>query len=178
MLVYTAITSLDGYVNDSSGGFGWAAPDEQVHAFVNDLERGLATHLYGRRMYEVMTYWADPPPESGPVELDYAQVWQAADKVVVSTTLPEVSTPRTRLVRELDLEEVRAVATAGDVSVGGATLAGHLLRAGVVDEVRLLLNPVSVGGGTPALPRDHRVDLRLLEQRSFDSGVVYLRYRA
>src|SRR4051812_4874159 len=147
-------------------------PDDEEHAFVNDLERGVGTYLYGRRMYEVMSYWADPPADSDPVSLDYAQVWQAADKVVYSATLPEVTTPRTRLERTLDVDAVRAIP--GVVSVGGPTLAAPLLRAGVVDEVALLLHPVTVGGGTPALPAGLRLDL--LEQRRFDSGVVYVRY--
>jgi dihydrofolate reductase len=174
MLSFGAIASLDGYTVDSSGSFAFARPDEEVHAFVNDLERDVSTYLYGRRMYEVMQYWADPPADSGPVELDYAQVWQAADKVVYSRTLSEVSTPRTRLAQELDVEEVRATAAAGNVSVGGPTLAAQLLTAGVVDEVYLLLHPVTVGGGTPALPGG--ISLRLLEERRFDSGVAYLRY--
>ncbi|MCU1674960.1 MAG: deaminase [Frankiales bacterium] len=176
MLTYAAIASLDGYVNDSSGGFGWAAPDDEVHAFVNDLERHVGTYLYGRRMYEVMRYWDGPPSDSDPVSLDYAGVWQATDKVVYSRTLREVTTPRTQLLSELDLEQVRALAAAGSVTVGGATLAGQLLLAGVVDEVHLLLHPVTVGGGTPALPGG--AELELVEQRRFDSGVVHLRYRA
>jgi dihydrofolate reductase len=178
-LVFTAITSLDGYVVDTDGSFEWAAPDEEVHAFVNDLERDVGTYLFGRRMYEVMSYWADPPADSDPIELDYAQVWQAADKVVYSRTLAAVSTPRTRLERELDLAAVRRLVTEAEqnVSISGPTLASSALRAGLVDEVQLFLNPVVVGGGTAALPDNMRLDLELVDQRRFRGGVVYLRYR-
>ena len=178
-LVFTAITSLDGYVVDRDGTFDWAMPSEEVHAFVNDLERDVGTYLYGRRMYEVMSYWADPPADSDPVELDYAQVWQAADKVVYSRTLSEATTPRTRLEREFDAQAARRLVDDAPqaVSIAGPTLAAHALRAGIVDEVQLLLNPVIVGGGTPALPEDVRLDLELLDERRFENGVVYVRYR-
>jgi dihydrofolate reductase len=177
-LVYTAITSLDGYVNDESGGFQWAAPDEEVHQFVNDLERSVSTYLLGRRMYEVMSYWDAPPEDSDPIELDYAAVWQAAEKVVYSATLPAVTTRRTRLERSFEPAAVGDLVDAaeGEVGVGGATLAAEALRAGLVAEVRLLLNPVVVGGGTRALPDFVRLDLALLDERRFGNGVVYLRY--
>jgi dihydrofolate reductase len=172
-LIYSAICSLDGYVNDARGEFGWAAPDAELHAFVNDLERPIATHLYGRRMYETMAVWETLEDED-PRMRDYAQIWRAADKVVYSRTLAIVSTARTRLERELDPEAVRRME--GDISIGGPTLAAHAFAAGLVDEVHLFLHPVAVGGGTPALPRDLRLDLELLDQRRFASGVVYLGY--
>jgi dihydrofolate reductase len=144
-LVYTGITSLDGYINDAGGGFEWAVPDAEEHAFVNDLERPIGIHLYGRRLYEVMTAWESPESLTGltEVERDYATLWRDADKVVYSRTLPEVSTARTRLERTFDPESVRRlVAGSGrDVSVGGPTLAAHALRAGLVDEVRQFLHP-------------------------------------
>jgi dihydrofolate reductase len=178
MLVYSAITSLDGYVNDASGGFGWAAPDEEVHAFVNELERSVSTYLYGRRMYEVMSAW-EPPAEFAQDEAvtrDYAAIWQAADKIVYSTTLSSVSAERTRLERSFDPEGVRALP--GRVSIGGPTFAASALRAGLVDELHQLVTPVVVGGGTPWLPRDLRLDLSLVDIRRFDSGVVHLHYQA
>ena len=178
MLVYSAITSLDLYVNDASGGFDWAAPDEEVHAFVNDLERPVTTYLYGRRMYEVMQFWQTMTDDE-PVMVDYATIWRGAEKLVHSTTLTEVSTPRTRLARDFDADRVRRLVeeSAGDVSIGGPTLAGQALAAGLVDEVRLLLQPVIVGGGTAALPDDVRIGLELLEEHRFTGGAVYLRYR-
>jgi dihydrofolate reductase len=152
-------------------------PSDEVHAFVNDLERGVGTYLYGRRMYEVMRYW-ETAPADGPIARDYADVWRAADKVVYSTTLPEVTTARTRLERAFDPADVRRMVDESerDVSVGGPTLAAHALRAGLVGEVRLFLSPVVVGGGTRALPDGVRLDLRLLDERRFANGVVYLRY--
>jgi dihydrofolate reductase len=177
-LIYSGIASLDGYVVDAGGNFDWAAPDAEVHAFVNDLERPVGTYLYGRRMYETMAVWEtmdDPAPEMR----DYGELWRAADKVVYSRTLESVSTPRTRLERELAPDAVRAlVADASrDVSVGGPTLAGAALAAGLVDEIQLFLNPIAVGGGTPALPHGLRVGLELLDHRRFAGGVVYLSYR-
>ena len=180
-LHYTAIASLDGYVVDAAGSFAWAAPSEEVHAFVNDRERTMGTYLYGRRMFEVMRYWATQDPEtdrSSKAASDYRRIWQAADKVVVSTTLDSVDTPRTELVRTFDAAAIghRKATAAADLSIGGPTIAAEALRAGLVDEVALFLHPVAVGGGTPALPRDERVDLRLLEQHTFADGVVFLRY--
>jgi dihydrofolate reductase len=179
-LIYSAIASLDGYVADRDGNFQWAAPDEELHAFVNDLERPIGTHLYGRRMYDVMVFWEtiDTGPEP-PVMRDFAQIWRAADKVVYSGTLAQVSSARTRLEREFDPEAVRAMkaSAASDISVGGPELAGHAIRAGLVDEYHLFLTPILVGGGTAALPDDVRVGLELVEERRFASGVVYLHYR-
>jgi len=180
MLVYAAIASLDGYVNDVHGGFEWAAPDEQLHQYVNDLERSSTTYLYGRRMYEIMRVWETmPTDDEPPVVADFARLWRAADKVVHSTTLTSVDTPRTRIARDLDPDRVRRLVeeSEGDVSIGGPTLAGQALALGLVDEVHLFLHPVIVGGGTSALPDDVRVDLSLLDEHRFDSGVVHLHYR-
>jgi dihydrofolate reductase len=179
-LIYTAITSLDGYIEDEGGSFEWSAPDEDVHAFVNDLERRMGTYLYGRRLYETMVYWETAPADSPAVELNYARVWRSADKVVYSTTLQETASARTRIERTFDPDAVRAMKEAAnaDLTIGGAALAAHAFRAGLVDEVRLLLNPVVVGGGKRALPDGVRLDLQLLDERRFASGVVYLRYAA
>jgi dihydrofolate reductase len=178
-LIYSAIASLDGYTADAAGRFEWAAPDFEVHAFINDLEREAGTHLYGRRMYETMAVWEtmDVSGEPQPM-VDYAEIWRAADKVVYSRTLAEVSTRRTRIEREFDPAAVtgmKAVAKR-DITIGGPGIAGHALRAGVVDECHLFLVPVVVGGGTRALPDDLRIDLELLDERRFEGGVVYLRY--
>ena len=177
-LIYTAITSLDGYIEDEHGSFEWSAPDEDVHAFVNDLERRIGTYLYGRRLYETMVYWETAPADSPAVELNYARVWRSATKIVYSTTLQETASARTRIERTFDADAVRAMKEAAnaDLGVGGAELAAHGFRAGLVNEVRLLLNPVVVGGGKRALPDGVRLDLELLDERRFASGVVYLRY--
>jgi dihydrofolate reductase len=177
-LIYSAITSLDGYVADADGEFGWAAPDEEVHAFINDLERPVGTYLYGRRMYETMVYWETVADDS-PVSLDFAAVWQVADKIVYSTTLTEVSSERTRIERHFDADEIRELkATATrDITVGGPGLAAEALAAGLVDELQLFLTPVIVGAGTPSLPESLGLGLELLDDRRFGSGVVYLRYR-
>ena len=175
-LIYSAIASLDGYVADAEGNFDWAAPDEEVHAFVNDLERPIGTYLYGRRMYETMVYW-ETVDDPHPVSRDFAAIWQAAGKVVYSTTLEAVSSERTKLERSFDPEAVRAMKADGDLSVGGSALAATALRAGLVDELQVLLAPVVVGGGTHWLPDDLHVELELLDARRFEkSGVVYLRY--
>jgi dihydrofolate reductase len=179
-LIYSAIASLDGYVADEKGQFDWAAPDEQVHAFVNDHERTIGTYLYGRRMYQVMSGWATMDIAAAPpVVVDYAGIWRAADKVVFSRTLDTVSTARTRLEREFDADAVRRWKSSAerDISVGGPELAAAALRAGLVDECHLFLNPVVVGGGTPALPDRLRIGLELLGERRFDNGVVHLHYR-
>jgi dihydrofolate reductase len=180
-LIYAAITSLDGYVADEDGKFEWAAPDEEVHSFVNDLERPIGTYLYGRRMYEVMAVWEHEEnlPGHSPVTMDFARVWQAADKVVYSRTLEAPSTARTRIERDFEPEAIRRMkARAGsDISVGGPELAAEAIRAGLVDEIHLLVNPILVGGGKASLPDGVRVPLELLEERRFGNGVVYLRYR-
>ena len=177
-LHYSAICSLDGYVADADGNFDWSAPDAEVHAFVNDLERPIGTHLYGRRMYEVLAVWEtldDPAPEMR----DYAQIWRAADKIVISSTLDEVASERTRIERTFDPDAVRALkdSATADLAIGGPTLAAHAIRAGLVDEYHFLLSPVIVGGGLSALPDDVRVDLELVGQRRFGSGVIHLHYR-
>ena len=181
-LIYSAITSLDGYVEDASGAFDWSAPDEEVHAFVNDGERGIGTYLYGRRMYETMVFWetASAEHDLNAVSRDYAQIWRAADKIVYSRTLPAVSSARTRLEREFDPDAVRRLKEASptDLGIGGAGLAGQAIAAGLVDEISLFLNPIVVGGGTPALPDGVRVPLELLDERRFGNGVVYVRYAA
>jgi dihydrofolate reductase len=180
-LIFSALTSLDGYINDEAGEFGWAEPDEQVHAFVNDLMRPVGTHLYGRRLYEVMQYWetGDTVEGAPPVEQDFARVWQAADKVVYSTILGSVSTARTTLERTFDPAAVRRLKESADapLTVGGPGLAASAFRAGLVDEVHLFLAPVIVGGGTRALPDDVRLDLELTDLHRFDGGVVFLRHR-
>ena len=181
-LIYSAIASLDGYIADEDGNFDWAAPDEEVHRFVNDLIRPVGTYLYGRRMYEVMRGWEHPEdllPDRSPVTLDFAAVWQAADKVVYSRTLEEVSSARTRIERDFDPEAVRRrKESAGrDLAVGGPHLAAEALRAGLVDECQLFLAPVVVGGGNRALPDRLRLDLELLDERRFAGGTVFLRYR-
>ena len=180
-LAYSAIASLDGYVEDVDGGFGWAAPDAEVHAYVNELERPVGTYLLGRRMYETMAVWDTDPSlaaEPGPTR-DFAEIWQAAEKVVYSTTLAEVWTERTRLEREFDPAAVRRIKAEAerDLGIGGAALAADAFRAGLVDECHLLLVPVAVGGGKPALPEGLRLDLELLGERRFGGGTVHLHYR-
>ena len=178
MLVYSAIASLDGYVVDAEGNFDWAAPDEEVHAFVNELERPIGTYLYGRRMYDTMVFWEDAErvADEPPVMREFSEIWRAADKVVYSRTLESVSSARTRLERDFDPEAVRQVKAEGDLSVGGAELAAEALHAGLVDEIQLFLTPVIVGGGKRALPDGLRLSLELLDERRFANGVVYVRY--
>ena len=181
-LIYMTITSLDGYVADEDGKFDWAMPDEEVHAFVNDLERPIGTHLYGRRLYEVMIGWETMHtlPDQTPLTLDFAAIWQAAEKVVYSRTLETVSSARTRIEREFDPEAIRRMKAEADsdITIGGATLAGEAIRAGLVDELHVIASPIVVGGGTPSLPDGVRWELELLDERRFANGVVYLRYRA
>jgi dihydrofolate reductase len=180
-LIYSAISSLDGYIADEDGNFDWAVPDEEVHAFINDLERPVGTYLYGRRMYETMVGWETDPTLAGqsPLMRDFAEIWQAADKVVYSKTLETVSTTRTRLEREFDPEAVRQMkASAGrDISVSGPDLAAQAFRAALVDECYLIVTPIVVGGGKRSLPNDVRLKLELLDERRFDNGMVYLHYR-
>jgi dihydrofolate reductase len=179
-LIYAAIASLDGYVEDEEGKFDWAVPDEVVHGFVNDLERPIGTYLYGRRMYETMVFWetAGAAADEPPVFQDYAGIWRGAEKVVYSRTLETVSSARTRIEPEFDAAAVRRLkeSSATDVSVGGAELAGQALGAGLVDECHLLLFPIVVGGGKRALPDNVRTQLELLDERRFANGVVHLHY--
>ncbi len=180
-LIYSAITSLDGYVADQDGNFDWAEPDEEVHTFVNDLERTVGTYLYGRRMYEVMAFWetalslADEPPTLR----DYAGIWQGADKIVYSKTLEIVSSARTRIERDFDPEAVRQMKSRAerDIGVGGPDLAGQAIEAGLVDECHLFIAPAIVGGGKRSLPNGVRLKLELLDERRFNSGFVHLHYR-
>ncbi len=180
-LIYSAITSLDGYVEDTDGTFNWAAPDEEVHAFINDLERPVGTYLYGRRMYETMLYWetAHTVSDQRDCSQDFAEIWQAADKIVYSKTLDAATSARTRIERAFDPDEVRQIKSTAeaDITVGGADLAGQALRVGLVDELQLFLVPFVVGGGKHSLPRDVRLDLDLQDERRFANGVIHLRYR-
>jgi len=180
-LIYSGITSLDGYVADEEGNFDWSAPDQEVHTFVNDLERPVGTYLYGRRMYEAMVYWETAhlrANQPGFVQ-DFTAIWQAADKVVYSRTLERVSSARTHIERECDPDAVRQMkATAGrDITVGGPDLAAQAIKAGLVDEIHLFVTPIVVGGGKRFLPNNVRVGLELLDERRFASGEVFLHYR-
>jgi dihydrofolate reductase len=180
-LIYSALSSLDGFIEDREGNFDWAAPDEEVHQFINDLERTAGTYLLGRRMYETMMVWetdSDLAADS-PLTGDYAKIWQAANKIVYSRTLEAVSTRKTRLERTFVPEAIRQLkeTVAEDITIGGPELAAHAFRAGLIDECQLFLAPIMVGGGKPSLPGDVRIELELLEERRFGNGVVYLRYR-
>ena len=185
-LIYSAIASLDGYMEDAQGKFDWAAPDEEVHAFVNDLERGIGTYLYGRRMYETMVFWETASAGRDEVSAsrdavfgDYADIWRGAEKVVYSRTLETPSSARTRVEREFDHDAIRRLkeTSASDISVGGADLAGQAMAAGLVDELQLILAPIIVGGGKAALPDGLHARLELLDERRFSAGVAFLRYR-
>jgi dihydrofolate reductase len=176
-LNYVVLASLDGYVEDEQGTFDWAAPDEEVHSFVNELERPVGTYLYGRRMYETMVYWESDVDRPAVYE-EYAEIWRAAEKVVYSRTLRTVSSERTRIEGEFDAPAIKRLkeCSRSDLSIGGANLAGQAIAEGLVDECHLFLGPVLVGGGKPALPAGVRVGLQLLDEHRFDNGVVYLRY--
>jgi dihydrofolate reductase len=180
-LIYAAIASLDGYVEDEEGSFDWAAPDDEVHTFVNDLDRPIGTYLYGRRMYETMVFWetASTEADEPSVFSDFAGIWRAAEKIVYSRTLQTASSARTRIEREFDRDTVwRMKQSSGtDIAVGGAELAGHAMGAGLVDECHLFLCPIAVGGGKRALPDNVRAQLELLDERRFRSGVVHLHSR-
>jgi dihydrofolate reductase len=179
-LIYSSIMSLDGYIADADGQFSWAAPDEEVFAFVNELERPVGTYLYGRRMYETMRYWetAHAFANQSPAEADFTQLWQSADKVVYSTTLQAPDTAKTRIERDFDPDQVRKLKAAAerDMSIGGARLAGQVIAAGLVDEYQLLVVPAIVGGGTRWLPDKVRLNLALVDEHRFASGVPYLCY--
>jgi dihydrofolate reductase len=176
-LIYEALTSLDGYIADASGSFDWAAPDDDVHEFVNELARPIGTYLLGRRMYEVMAGW-ETMDDPSPVMQDFAGLWRSAEKIVYSTTLEDVSSARTRIERTFDPSAVRELKAGADrdISIGGPHLAAEAIRAGLVDEISLFLNPIVVGGGNAALPDDVRVPLELIDSHRFDNGVVFVRY--
>ena len=180
-LIHSAIASLDGYVADEEGNFDWAVPGEEVHTFINDLERPIGTYLYGRRMYETMAVWETDPTlaEQSPLMRDFAKIWQAADKIVYSKTLEAVSSARTRIERDFDPELVRQMKARaeGDLNVGGPELAAEAFRAGLVDELYLFVVPIVVGGGKRSLPEGVRLRLELLDERRFGNGMVYLYYR-
>lgn len=180
-LIYSAIVSLDGYVEDQHGRFEWATPDEEVFAAINDLERLIGTYLYGRRMYQAMVVWetATTDADQSAVVQDFAELWRAAEKVVYSHTLKIAASARTRIEREFDPDAVGRLkgASVSDITVGGAELAGQAIAAGLVDECHLFLNPVLVGGGKRALPDEVHARLELLDERRFRSGVVHLHYR-
>lgn len=179
-LIYSGIASLDGYTADRNGNFDWSAPDEEVHAFINDRERDVGTYLFGRRMYEVMAVWDTIGSEQDPpVIQDYARIWRGAEKVVYSSTLTAPSTQRTRIERTFNPEAVRQLKDTSEtnIGIGGPTLAAAALQAGLVDECQLFLNPVAVGGGLPFLPDGLTLRLELLDEHRFGNGVVYLRYR-
>jgi dihydrofolate reductase len=180
-LIYQAIASLDGYVEDEAGNFDWAAPDDEVHAFVNELERPIGTYLYGRRMYETMVFWetASAGTDQPAASREFAEIWRAAEKIVYSRSLETVSSARTRIERDLDPDAVRRLkeTAQADITIGGPELAGQALSHGLVDECDLFLGPVLVGGGKRALPDQVRTQLELLDERRFRNGVVHLRYR-
>ncbi len=181
-LIYSVITSLDLYTEDAQGSFDWAVPDEELHAFVNDQERATGTYLYGRRMYETMVAWEtmSTGEDQAAVVRDYAQIWRAAEKIVFSSTLDSVASERTRIERSADAETIARLkgASERDLSIGGPGLAAGAIRAGLVDEIHLIMHPIIVGAGKPALPADARVALELLDERRFASGVVHLHYRS
>lgn len=179
-LIYSTIASLDGFVEDNQGAFEWAAPDDEVLAFVTELERPVGTYLYGRRMYDTMAVWQTWPDGAGQSGLDaeFAAIWRAADKIVYSRELQAASTPRTTIEHDFEPAVIRQLKDGAerDLTVGGASLAGQALAAGLVDECQLILSPVIIGGGKRALPADLRIPLDLIDERRFASGVVYLRY--
>jgi dihydrofolate reductase len=179
-LIYVTNVSLDGFIEDEHGSFDWTEPDDEQFAFITDLIRPVATYLYGRRLYEAMAVWETEPALAAQSELrsDFAHVWQAADKVVYSTTLDAVSTAKTRLERRFDPDSIREMKAVSnrDLMVGGANFAAHAFRAALVDECHLFIDPILVGRGKPSLPHDVRAELELLDERRFDNGVVYVRY--
>jgi dihydrofolate reductase len=180
-LIFSAISSLDGYIEDPDGKFEWAMPDEEVHSFINNLERAAGTYLYGRRMYETMRVWETDPTLAAQSRLmrDFAEMWQAADKIVYSKTLEAVSTRKTQIERNFDPEAIRHLKEAAehDILIGGPDVAAHAFRSALIDECHLFLTPIVVGGGKQSLPNNVRLELELLEERHFGNGMVFLRYR-
>ena len=181
-LIYSAISSLDGYIEDADGNFDWAMPDEEVHTFINNLERSAGTYLYGRRMYEAMTVWETDPnvATDSPLTQDFAQIWQAANKIVYSRTLAAASTRNTQLERNFNPEAIRQLkkTVQHDIAIGGPELASQAFQSELIDECHLFITPIIVGGGKQSLPDDVKLELELLEERRFDNGMVFLRYRA
>jgi dihydrofolate reductase len=181
-LIYSAISSLDGYIEDTDGRFDWAAPDEEVHRFINNLERVAGTYIFGRRMYETMKVWETDPnlAADSPLMRDFAEIWQAADKIVYSRTLETVSTRKTQLERTFNPEVIRHMKETAerDILIGGPNLAAHAFRSSLIDECHLFLIPIMVGGGKRSLPDNVRLKLELMEERRFGNGTVFLRYRA
>lgn len=181
-LIYSAFTSLDGYVADEAGNFDWADLSEEVFTFINDRERPIGTYLFGRRMYETMAVWETPDAlrDLPAAALEFLPIWEAAGKIVYSTSLQSISMARARLERKFDAEAVRELKAAAtrDLGIGGPMLAAHAVRAGLVDEYCLLIAPVIAGGGTSYLPDKIAVKLELLEERRFDNGLIHVRYRA
>jgi dihydrofolate reductase len=180
-LIYATNNSLDGFTEDATGSFDWSVPDDEVHEFYNEMMRGVGTQLLGRRMYETMAVWETDLSfaQGSAILADFAAAWQDSEKVVYSSTLTEPVTTRTRIAREFDPGEVRALkeASSADLLVGGPGLAAHALRAGLVDEVSLVLAPVAVGAGKPAFPADLRLDLELVDEIRFGNGTVHVKYR-
>jgi len=178
-LIYLSPMSLDGYLAEEGGDLDWSVPSEEVLGCFNDLIRPVGTHLYGRKMYETMVYWETPPPESSPVELEFGELWRDADKVVYSTTLPAISSARTRIERAFDVEAIRALKASADrdITIGGPHLAAHAIRAGIVDDYQLVVMPATLGGGNRVLPAGVRLDLELVDERRFENGTVHLHYR-
>lgn len=180
-LIYAGIVSLDGYFADTNDKFDWAMPGEKVHSFINDLERKIGTHLYGRRLYEIMAAWEtlDTLAGQSPFVLDYANIWRAADKIVFSKSLKTVSSARTTIEREFNGEAVRNLKnnSRADLSVGGPDLAAHAIKAGLVDAYHLFITPVLVGGGKPFFPPDIHLNLKLVDECRFDNGMVHLHYK-
>lgn len=179
-LISTAMTSLDGYVADTEGNFDWHPMDAELHQYVNDALRSVGTYLLGRRMYESMLYWENPPVgDLGPDYMrDYAKIWRGVDKIVYSTTLQEPSSARTRIERSFDVAAVRELKSVSphDLSISGPHLAAHALRAGLIDEINLYVAPVIIGGGNAALPDGLRAQLTLVHERRFANGVVLMSY--
>jgi dihydrofolate reductase len=180
-LIYSAISSLDGYIEDKDGKFDWAVPDEEVHGFINNLERTAGTYLFGRRMYETMMFWETVPnlADEHPLMREFAEIWQAADKIVYSKTLETVATRKTQIERNFDPNAIRELKAAAknDILIGGPNLAAQAFKSGLIDEIHLFLTPIIVGGGKQSLPNNIRIELVLLEERRFGNGMVYLRYQ-